>query len=319
MSLDLITVVLTSLHSQPRISLAYNEIQRLGTSQETCLTETGLLRKTSDVDWVACDECADGCVVRVERVCNSEGVLTAAFCRCEERDDIVGRIPIPIERLCEWHTAPQSLARFLSEQLGFKEPAAMLAADRIWRLGPIRYAGHRADVFLAVAPAADDFPLLWANVASAVDQCSTPVMLVPGETPVAQFDSHKAKVLSLTRLLYMDNGRLMLDASELRLAAGIAGSPPVSHNDSFIHNEDYTAVSMDGVPYVLTTNQAMVIKALHQAYQQRTYWLGKDYLLVNLLETNSERLRDTFKSNLEAWKGLIVNDKRGRYRLNLPI
>lgn len=310
--------LLKSLHSRHSLSLTTEDMRSTETSQVKALVDVGLLSEHQDAEYAICEECADRCYVKVHRVFDPEGRPLKAYCQCEERDDIIGRIEIPFERLVEWRTNTLNLAKFLSMLLGITAPPVGLVSDRIWRLGPIRYAGQRADVFLSIAPADDDFLSLWPQVALAVDQCSSPVMLVPGETPVAQFAGHKVKVLSLTRLLCVDNGQLTLDVDEIRHAAGIIGSPAESSDDRFIHNEDYTAVSLDGMPYVLTTNQAMVIKALHEAYQRRTYWLGKDYLLEDLLETNSNRLRDTFKSNLEAWKNLIASDKRGRYRLNLP-
>ena len=279
----------------------------------------GLLQESRDVEWVICNECADGCSVHVERIFDAEGILAKAFCRCEERDDIIGRIWIPLECLVEWHTNAFNLARFVSVQLGITNPPIRLAADRIWRLGTIRYAGHRADVFLAIGPASDDFPLLWRQASTAVDQCSSPILLMPGELSATECIGHNVKIYSLTRLLYMENGQLMLDADEIRRAAGIVHFTSDSHDSRFVHNEDYTAVSLDDITYALTTNQAMVIKALHEAYMQKTHWLGKDYLLEIILDTTGRRLRDTFKSNLEAWKKLIVLGPRGRYRLNLPM
>ncbi len=54
-------------------------------------------------------------------------------------------------------------------------------------------------------------------------------------------------------------------------------------------------------------------------HTKKTYWLTKDYLLETVLDTISDRLLDTFKSNKVAWQNLIVKDRRGRYRLNLPM
>lgn len=122
---------------------------------------------------------------------------------------------------------------------------------------------------------------------------------------------------SLTRILGVRGDRLTLDTDEVRKCAGTVAA--TGTNADFIHSDDYTSVRANGQSFLLTTNQSMVIRALHEAHKRKTYWLTKDYLLETVLDTISNRLLDTFKSNKTAWDDLIVNDRRGRYRLNLPV
>lgn len=87
----------------------------------------------------------------------------------------------------------------------------------------------------------------------------------------------------------------------------------------FTHSPDYRFVTLHNDNFNLTSNQATVIKCLHEAFKKGTPEVGQAYILENVLDTTSTRLRDTFKSNPNAWKALITTTqgKRGTYRLNL--
>ena len=92
---------------------------------------------------------------------------------------------------------------------------------------------------------------------------------------------------------------------ETRLASG------------FLHSEDYRCVSLDGRQFTLTSAQAQAIEIMHRAYLNGTPDIGKDYIKVEI-GAQSDRLRDTFKSNLDAFSCLIAPGmKRGTYRLNI--
>lgn len=310
-------IVLLSLHSRPNLCLTYDEISRLDKTCLNGLLKAGILQEVDNVETVICGECEQSCCMDVERVFDSGGRLVRAYIYCNERDDITPKIPVDLLRLREWRSSTSSFSRFLTGQLGVNKTPVEMVPGRFWQLGPIRYAGQRADVFLAVAAAAYDFPMIWPSVAPAVNQCSAPVILVPGDLSIHQVIGTDIKVLSLTRILSFEDDHLTLDVHEIHRCAGIAALPDT--DDNFTHNDDYSSVRLNGQPYVLTTNQALVIEALHQAYKNKTYWLTKDYLLETVIDTISDRLIDTFKSNKTAWKNLIVKDRRGRYRLNLPL
>ena len=87
--------------------------------------------------------------------------------------------------------------------------------------------------------------------------------------------------------------------------------------DDFRHSPDFRSVSLRGEPFSLTARQAQVVERLYSAHQNGTPEVGQDTLIVSL-ELQSHRLRDVFKSRLEAWGKLIVQgETRGTYRLNI--
>ena len=91
---------------------------------------------------------------------------------------------------------------------------------------------------------------------------------------------------------------------------------PVGSPGAFSHSADYRSVTVRGQNFSLTARQAHVIQILYENFEQGHPDVGKDYVLESLNTANS-RLRDTFKTNLEAWKALIKTGKRkGTLRLN---
>lgn len=87
--------------------------------------------------------------------------------------------------------------------------------------------------------------------------------------------------------------------------------------EKFKHSEDYSSVSLNGKPFTLTPRQAQVIQLLHAAYENGTPEIGSQFILEKIESPNS-RLRDTFKSNPDAWKTLIkAGAKKGTVRLNI--
>jgi hypothetical protein len=96
-------------------------------------------------------------------------------------------------------------------------------------------------------------------------------------------------------------------------AKQVAEAPPAN----FRHSEDFRSVRLNKMEFNLTTNQARVVETLYHHYLNGTPDLGQDYILVEVLESPSKRLRDTFK-NSDAWGKLIIRGKKqGTYRLNL--
>jgi hypothetical protein len=88
-------------------------------------------------------------------------------------------------------------------------------------------------------------------------------------------------------------------------------------SEEFTHSDDYRSVTVRGQNFTLTSRQAQVIQILDENRRNGLPDVGKDYLLEKL-ETPSSRLRDSFKSNLPAWKVLVkTGTKRGTVRLNV--
>jgi len=85
----------------------------------------------------------------------------------------------------------------------------------------------------------------------------------------------------------------------------------------FSASEDYRYVKLDGDEFHLGDVQARVIEQLHDASQSHKPWVhGKT--LIYESGSNAVRLRDLFK-NRRTWRGLIISNERGYYRLNLPL
>lgn len=101
--------------------------------------------------------------------------------------------------------------------------------------------------------------------------------------------------------------------TRLRTQTNDAGARRVS----FTHSTDYRSVTRYGATFSLTPRQAQVIQILHEAYEGGNPDIGGAAILEQLGTQNS-RLRDTFRSNLEAWKALVRPGRtKGSYKLNL--
>lgn len=85
----------------------------------------------------------------------------------------------------------------------------------------------------------------------------------------------------------------------------------------FYHSDDYRYVSLDDKDFHLGDVQARVIEQLHDAAHSRTPWVHGKTLLYES-GSNAVRLRDLFR-NKRTWRGLIISNERGYYRLNVPL
>lgn len=85
---------------------------------------------------------------------------------------------------------------------------------------------------------------------------------------------------------------------------------------TFQQFNDYHEVYCGGHAYRFGAIQAAIVKRLHVAAKDGRPWcLGK--LLLNAVGSASMRMSDVFKSQ-PHWRRLILSDRRGNYRLNLP-
>lgn len=82
------------------------------------------------------------------------------------------------------------------------------------------------------------------------------------------------------------------------------------------HNADYSEVSLRGRRFVLGPLQASIVRELHLATISAEPWLKHDQLLEGC-RSRSKRLVDVFKTQ-EHWRDLIIQDRKGYCRLNLP-
>jgi len=86
------------------------------------------------------------------------------------------------------------------------------------------------------------------------------------------------------------------------------------------HTPDYRSVNWRGEDLSFTPDQAIIIKALHEAYKNGTPDVGQRHLFKQA-DRQSDRLRDLFRSKhaKDIWGRFVIPGKtRGTYRLNLP-
>jgi len=81
-------------------------------------------------------------------------------------------------------------------------------------------------------------------------------------------------------------------------------------------DNDYQAVSYNGLTYQFGPIQAGIVAILHRAAQDGGSWCTGKSLLAQA-GSNSPRMADVFKSQ-PHWRKLIRSDRRGRYRLAAP-
>lgn len=89
------------------------------------------------------------------------------------------------------------------------------------------------------------------------------------------------------------------------------------YQPAFIASEDYRYVKLDGREYHFGDVQARIVKLLHHAIQTNKPWVHSK-TLIHESGSNAIRLRDLFK-NKGHWGQLIISNKRGYYRLNIPL
>lgn len=91
----------------------------------------------------------------------------------------------------------------------------------------------------------------------------------------------------------------------------------VRPDHEYLISKDYRYIKLDGEEYHFGDVQARIIEQLHDAVGSYTPWVhGKT--LIYSSGSNSTRLRDVFK-NSRGWNKVILSDKRGYYRLNIPL
>lgn len=93
----------------------------------------------------------------------------------------------------------------------------------------------------------------------------------------------------------------------------VATEPPLA---DFMATEDYRHIRINGEEHHFGVVQARIIETLHNASRTRSPWVhGKT--LLDGAGSKGARLRDLFKSKHD-WRKLILSDKSGFYRLNVP-
>ncbi|MBM3952648.1 MAG: hypothetical protein FJ311_14495 [Rhodospirillales bacterium] len=95
------------------------------------------------------------------------------------------------------------------------------------------------------------------------------------------------------------------------VGARAAGRAPFEHRDG------YKEIDLQGRTFHLGPCQAKVVRVLHEAAKSGSPWRhGK--AVLGEAGSSCSRMADLFKTQKD-WRTLILSDRKGRYRLNLPI
>lgn len=85
----------------------------------------------------------------------------------------------------------------------------------------------------------------------------------------------------------------------------------------FEHRDGYKEIDLQGRTFHLGSCQAKVVRILHEAARAGAPWRhGK--AVLGEAGSSCSRMADLFKTQKD-WRTLILSDRKGRYRLNLPI
>ncbi len=100
-------------------------------------------------------------------------------------------------------------------------------------------------------------------------------------------------------------------------ARAVAINSTGADSQPFTHSQDYRSVTIRGNAFNLTGRQAQIIEILDEARTSGNPDISVA-LILERLETKNGRWQDTFKSNADAKKALIVIGRRkGTLRLNV--
>lgn len=85
---------------------------------------------------------------------------------------------------------------------------------------------------------------------------------------------------------------------------------------TFAASADYRSVMYKGETHILTRNQSIIVRLLHCNHAAGHPNVGKDRLL-SAIECETGQVRNFFR-NSPLWKTLVVSNRKGTYRLDLP-
>lgn len=90
-----------------------------------------------------------------------------------------------------------------------------------------------------------------------------------------------------------------------------------AEKQAFIISEDCRYIRLNGKEHHFGDIQAEVVKLLKDGAENQNPWIHSKTLLHGA-GSGANRLRDLFKNNRD-WQEVIISNKRGYYRLNIPL
>ena len=132
-----------------------------------------LITKARPASSVVCPGCEEECLMPVHTIAASSG-NPALFIVCDKRDDI-GRVPVAVALIEQWHTSGDSIADLIADLLGQQRSSMGSSSGDLWEIGVFRGAKHSSHLALLVG---NKFTLTLAGYSIALQE----VLTIDGET-----------------------------------------------------------------------------------------------------------------------------------------
>ena len=192
---------------------SYDEIKSWPDGELERMVGYGLLKPIEPSNIVICDGCEDKCQAEVIYRPKKEGNLQQGYVVCPYKEEM-GPVPVKLDRLRQWEINLPVVAHGLTSLVGFTYNIDELIYSRLWYLGAPYIEGSRIDLFLARGVAWPDSQDVFGSVGR-IKECAEPIILVPDEVPSPHPFTNAGRILSLGRLLYIDDNGIQIRTSEL--------------------------------------------------------------------------------------------------------
>jgi len=140
-----------------------------------------LITKSRPASSVVCPGCEEECVMPVHTVTASSD-NPSLFIVCDKRDDI-GRVPVAVGLLEQWHASGDSIADLIADLLGLQRSGMGSSSGGRWEIGVFRGAKHSSHIILSAGD--NKFTLVLAGYSIALQE----ILTIDGE--VLKIDKRK--------------------------------------------------------------------------------------------------------------------------------
>ena len=212
-----------------------------------------LLSPTTPANSLECDGCEERCFMSVFIPPPDAPITRRPFIICNQRDDI-GRVTIAPDRLKRWQVDLGRLAGVLSDLLGIDQTPHELICHRLWDLGKVDLESGMSEVFLARGLDWTDAEETLGNDLG-LKEAVAPLVFTPGRTS-HRFLPH-ASIFSVTRMLRVQKGRLVLDRDGIVRAIPAKSQPDILTGNVFRKEGDYWTICFEGTTFRLKDSKGL--------------------------------------------------------------
>jgi hypothetical protein len=212
-----------------------------------------MLCPTTPAQLVECDGCEDRCFMPVSNAPIDAPRTPGSFIICNQRDDI-GRVAIEPDRLKRWKVDLGRLAGVLSKLLGIDRTPNELILSRLWDLGKVTLASGLSEVFLARGLGWTDTEETFGNNRE-VKESVAPLIFTPWKTADGFFPH--AAVFSLSRMLRVQNDRLVIDREGIARVIAAKPQPGTITRNVFRKEGQYWTISFEGNTFRLRHSKGL--------------------------------------------------------------